>query len=64
MIIYIIDNENRNVANYQNIFTHEMGHALGFMGHTGSTSSVMYHSVSEISSLTISDKSELQQVYN
>lgn len=46
-----------------NVATHELGHALGWMGHTTNTSAVMYHTQSNVITLTTIDKNHLSQVY-
>jgi len=47
-----------------NVCTHEMGHALGWHGHTPDWNSVMYPLSSNITTLTNIDKRHLTQVYN
>jgi predicted Zn-dependent protease len=46
-----------------NVATHELGHALGWMGHTPNSSAVMYHTESSVITLTNIDKNHLSQVY-
>lgn len=46
-----------------NVATHELGHALGWMGHTPNSSAVMYHTQSSVETLTAIDKNHLSQVY-
>lgn len=48
---------------YKNVATHELGHALGWMGHSASTSAVMYEYTSLITTLTSTDKNHLIYVY-
>ena len=43
--------------------THELGHALGWIGHSGTSSDIMYQSGSSITSLTYRDIQHLSQVY-
>lgn len=46
-----------------NVCLHELGHALGYIGHTNS-SGIMYYQPSEIIELTRNDLNHLSQVYN
>lgn len=48
---------------YKNTVTHEFGHAIGWAGHSSSSSDVMYTSNTSIITLTTRDKNHLKQVY-
>lgn len=51
--------------NYLNICLHEMGHALGWYGHSSSSSDVMYKAIrSNNTSLTNRDINHIRQIYN
>lgn len=54
---------NRTDAQYKNTCLHEFGHALGWMGHSHSSSDVMYFVGSTITTLTNADKRHIRQVY-
>ena len=47
----------------KNTVTHEMGHALGWIGHSSNSNDVMYSVRSSISVLTSRDITHLEQVY-
>lgn len=44
-------------------FTHELGHALGWIGHSNVSSDIMYYATSSVTSLTTNDKEHLVQIY-
>lgn len=48
---------------YRAAFTHELGHGLGWLGHSTSSSNVMYSSGYDNDILTPSDKNHLTQNY-
>lgn len=50
-------------SNYQKTCTHELGHALGWNGHSSNSSDVMYYATTSITSLTTRDIDHLKQVY-
>lgn len=50
-------------SQYINTGLHELGHALGWTGHSSSSSDVMYKSNSSVETLTNRDKRHLSQVY-
>jgi len=54
----------RTMAEYTNTSTHELGHALGFLGHAGSSNAVMYAFGHSGYTLTTAEKNHLIQVYN
>lgn len=48
---------------YKTVATHEMGHLLGWKGHSTNTADVLYESATEKYTLTARDKNHLKQVY-
>ena len=63
--VFIIDN-GRTEAKYNKTFTHELGHALGWLGHSSRTNNnldIMYAYSSTVQNLTYYDKAHLNQVY-
>ena len=60
--IYIPD-DGRTADEYRNILTHELGHALGYIGHSASASDIMYPYVSTIYDLSTRDINHLHQLY-
>ena len=60
---YIIDND-RSADSYIKTCIHELGHALGWRGHSSVTSDIMYSIESEVTTLTNRDKLHLSQAYN
>ena len=60
--IYIPD-DGRTADEYRNILTHELGHALGYIGHSASASDIMYPYVSTIYDLSTRDINHLRQLY-
>lgn len=61
--VYIVVKSGRTASQYENITTHELGHALGWLGHSSKTSDVMYGNVSSNTTLTTRDKRHLNQIY-
>lgn len=64
--IYIPKRTLKTDSYYKFTFTHELGHAFGWLGHSGTKSHVMYETYSVLSSpvtLTSADKNHLFQNY-
>lgn len=53
----------RTTTRCKNIATHELGHALGWIGHITTSGYVMYTSESNTYTLKTEDKRHLAQVY-
>lgn len=50
---------------YKNVTMHELGHALGWMGHHKSSKAIMYkYSKKNVVSISTEDKKQLKQIYN
>jgi len=62
MYCAIID-KNQTLATYKNIGIHELGHALGWHGHSSNASDVMYEFTSTTTTLSSRDKLQLSQLY-
>lgn len=60
--VYIIDDD-RTLNQYKKTTTHEVGHALGWLGHSSNSSDIMYSGASSVTSLTIRDKRHILQFY-
>ena len=58
----ILDNGNTS-DQYKKTTTHEMGHALGWQGHSGNAADIMYSTGSSVTNLTFRDQDHLSQVY-
>ena len=58
----IVDN-GRNSNEYEKTCAHELGHALGWQGHSHNSSDIMYAYGSSVTSLTTRDSAHLSQVY-
>ena len=60
--VYILDIGN-NTNQTKNTLIHEVGHALGWIGHSTLSSDVLYEYNTEIITLTTRDKNHLVQMY-
>ncbi len=60
--VCIVD-ANRTTNAYKNVFTHEVGHALGWLGHSNFSNDIMWTTISEIFNLTSYEKNHLSQFY-
>lgn len=61
---YVLMTDSYSQAHYNNVALHELGHALGWRGHSSETTDVMYKSSSSSRvNLTTRDKNHLAQVY-
>lgn len=58
----IIDKDH-TTDEYKKTCTHELGHALGWVGHSSNSSDIMYSLGSSVTSLTTRDSKHLSQVY-
>lgn len=61
--IYIVHRSNATTAQYRNTTTHELGHGLGWLGHSANTSDIMRASASSITTLSVRDRRHLNQIY-
>lgn len=62
---YIVDSGTANTINKnKNTCTHELGHALGWRGHSSNSQDIMYSAISEVTTLTQRDIDHLWQVYH
>ena len=59
---YIVD-KNHTTDEYKNTCTHELGHALGWYGHTTNPVDIMYSYGSSVTTLSYRDTYHLAQVY-
>ena len=53
-----------NTTKYNSVCAHEIGHALGWKGHSSNSSDIMYSSYQGVTTLTDRDKYHLKQVYD
>lgn len=60
----VINDSTSTLANYQNIATHEMGHLLGWYGHSINTTDVMWRRTTQWTTLSQSEKKHLSQIYD
>jgi predicted Zn-dependent protease len=61
--VYIVYITGKTANGYKKTTTHEIGHSLGWSGHTNNSADIMYHTASEVTSLSAVDKRHLKQVY-
>lgn len=60
----VVQRSGRTLDGYKKTAIHEMGHLFGWLGHSSSSSDVMYASASEVTTLTTRDKRHLKQIYD
>lgn len=61
--VFIVQRSGKSLDGYKKTTTHELGHALGWIGHSSNSSDIMYFDASEVTNLTTRDKRHLKQVY-
>ena len=59
----IILDKGRTEIQYKNTIMHEMGHAIGWYGHSSVSTDVMYGIETTVTSLTTRDQNHISQVY-
>ena len=62
-VLVVVLDLDRDAAYTKKTTIHEIGHALGWMGHSSNSSNVMYQGSTTETTLTTADKRHLQQVY-
>ncbi len=62
-VIYIAYEAGLTLKDYQATCTHELGHALGYLGHSKMETDVMYYLDPETYMLSANEKAHLKQVY-
>lgn len=60
---YIVFKNNQTSDYYKSVTTHELGHALGWIGHNSTSTNVMYSIANSVTTLTTVDKRHLGQIY-
>lgn len=60
--VYIVDKDRSDNA-HKNVSMHEVGHSLGWLGHSPNSSDVMYERVTQVAALSTRDSRHLAQVY-
>ena len=61
-VVCIVD-RGTTTDNYTNTATHELGHALGWMGHSTVNTDIMYAYCNGITVLSSAEKIHLSQIY-
>ena len=61
--VYIVQKSGKTPNGYKKTTTHELGHTLGWRGHSTDSKDIMYGTASEVTSLTSRDKNHLIQIY-
>jgi predicted Zn-dependent protease len=60
----VVQISGRTTNQYKKTMTHEIGHLLGWSGHSSNSNDIMYSSGSSITTLTLRDKNHLSQIYD
>lgn len=60
---YIIFSAGKSADHYKSVATHELGHAMGWMGHSSNSNHLMYSETNGVTSLTTTDKRHIGQIY-
>lgn len=50
-------------AQWQNVASHEFGHAIGYLGHSASSSDLLWYGVTSLGAPTTRDKNHMRNVY-
>lgn len=61
--IFLVWKGTMTTNHYRFVALHEMGHGLGWRGHSNNNNDVMYHTNNSKTTLTVRDKNHLVQVY-
>lgn len=60
----IVKRSDGTLAKYKNTATHELGHLLGWAGHSSKNTDIMYAQENGVTTLTTRDKNHIKQIYN